>query len=242
MKYAIPSKWRAGICTTQNFFRDAIFFVEPQDFDLYVSTYPNHQVVNIWENNRWVWFARSFIFDYFSNEKQICVADDDITWLKYTKGSKQINLYEYIENAQLWDYVIWAPASSRLYAYYFSKNNICQKCAQVYVINMEKIKELWVAYDPKLKLFEDMDLLMQIAEKWWKWITWSDVFLTSFSQKLRDKWMGVWWCTSDWKQLTSKECVDYICKKWWKFVWRTEKDGIHYVTWYFKKLLLSSKK
>jgi len=92
MKICIPTKDRIDIMTTHLFFdpKDVLIFVEPQEINEYIDTWPDYTFVNIEKNDNGIQYVRNFILNYAT--ENIIMADDDIYWF-----GKRNDKYRYDE-------------------------------------------------------------------------------------------------------------------------------------------------
>jgi len=219
MKVYIPSKWRCWIMKTHNLFdfKDVYIFVEPQDYDEYIKYYPEYNIINIQKDNMWVWYVRKFMIDY-CNEEIVCILDDDFEWFfEWKKKVEWTDVLEYIwkkiisENLWIW----WLFCKNMQWTKTDKEWHYKSKFFSFWVFNIKLLKSNWINYDDDLRLFEDIDLLIQILNNWLSYVCSSKYFFETFSYKQRIKWTCVWWCTSDWKVDRSKNAVEYLVKKWW---------------------------
>lgn len=86
----VPSKGRAGKSKLLANHTGFIVFVEPQEYYLYVSHFPQHRIVDICENDMGAVYVRNFILEYMEEFKSFWVLDDDITGFFYREGTRLI--------------------------------------------------------------------------------------------------------------------------------------------------------
>lgn len=176
MKICVPSKNRAGLVETHKVFNkaDVIVFVEPQQYDDYVSAHPDLTFVNIGATDQGIGYVRNFILDYIGDQNFI-IADDDIIALtkrshipkpggsaKFDVLSSPDEVLEYME--EMLDDHAMVGFVQEAYAHFSEPGHTVNKGypIQFVAISGEAIGR--IRYDRNLWAMEDADFAIQLIE------------------------------------------------------------------------------
>lgn len=218
IKIAIPSKQRAWKIETLNFLKDVkckiYIFVEPQEFKEYKEVYKdeNIKVVSIKENDKWIWYARKFMLDYLN--WVVLFLDDDINKLK--KWKTDLTSFDEIIQVML-RYIdkipqVWIDTLT----YNWGRTKKCwlnQKIIQVTMLNLDVLKKHNIQYDERLRLFEDVDLFIQLILKWFSNLKLYIYAADNYSFLERTKTKKRTWAWLDWDN-KSNEIVAILKDKY----------------------------
>lgn len=213
MKICIPSKWRPTRITTKDFFNssDIYLFVEPKEFSEYQSNNLDCNVISINENDLGIWYARNFIVQYMQTnypcDETILIIDDDIT-IMYDEVAKHKMEKTDIENMLklLWEKVVvedlwlcWLYLKNMVRMKNKNIRNYNDKTHWLNVVNIKKLKTLNINYCIKLRIYEDIDLLIQLLKKECSYVVCSSFSFDNYSFKERTLGKWVWGCSLDWQ-------------------------------------------
>jgi len=231
MKIAICTKGRPDRQYTLKqiykiFPKDIYLFVEPQDWEKYQKYSKVATIVNIGENDKGIAYSRQYANDYLGDEI-IFFLDDDITAFKKRAGAmrpKQYfgltkmtpaeikGMFKYIEKFLLNhpDYLqatISYGKSNWLYNG-VSKENTRAWCFEAH--NNKTYRQAGIEYDPKLNIFEDYNITLEILNKGYKNISF---YYWAFDCKTMSKETGG--CgTAEQRRGKHEAAAEIMTRKW----------------------------
>lgn len=221
MKICIPSKWRPSRITTKQFFNNAdiYLFVEPNEISEYTKNNPECNIVSINNTDWWIWYARSFIVNYiqqtYPEDEIVLIIDDDITIIYDEERKEKMSIKDIEEMFyMMWKKIIdedlwlcWLYLKNMVRMKNKSKWNYNDKTSWLNVINIKKLKTLNINYSPKIRIYEDIDLLIQLLTKQCQYVVCSSYSFDNYSFKERTAGKWVWGCSLDWDRKRTEDAV-----------------------------------
>lgn len=254
MKIFIPSKWRAWKITTLWFIdkyrSNIILVVEPEEVNSYKNSYPNISLSILEENWLWIWYSKFHIqkISEYMNEKYIFILDDD--FIKFYENRKEIfnidHVFEkMIKEIEIWWYwIVWTDFNAfNNHNLYVRKKQIDvnRKIIQMVLLNIEELKKVWIYYDKRMKLYEDVDFQLKVIISWLNTLRMNYFCPLDFSfmyRKRKKNTDKLSWAWLFWEQIwVQEQCIEILENNFWKNIIKKRLDKswrLNFTTYFHK--------